>query len=129
MGKIIDGKAIAAGLYDEMLQEVDQMEQQYGRRPGLTVIIVGEDPASQVYVRNKEKAAKKIGLVFQIIDDILDMRSGELDSKTTFMTFMSEDEALKYAKNLTDSAIAAIAPYENNETLVELAKFLLERNA
>lgn len=73
--------------------------------------------------------AKKIGLVFQIIDDILDMRSGELDSKTTFMTFMSEDEALKYAKDLTDSAVSAIAPYENNETLVELAKFLLERNA
>lgn len=73
--------------------------------------------------------AKKIGLVFQIIDDILDMRSGELDSKTTFMTFMSEDEALKYAKDLTDSAIAAIAPYKNNETLVELANFLLERNA
>ena len=67
MGKIIDGKAIAAGLYDEMLQEVDQMEQQYGRRPGLTVIIVGEDPASQVYVRNKEKAAKKIGLVSQVV--------------------------------------------------------------
>ena len=67
MGKIIDGKAIAAGLYDEMLQEVDQMEQQYGRRPGLTVIIVGEDPASQVYVRNKEKAAKKIGLVSRVV--------------------------------------------------------------
>ena len=67
MGKIIDGKAIAAGLYDEMLQEVDQMEQQYGRRPGLTVIIVGEDPASQVYVRNKEKAAKKIGLVSNVV--------------------------------------------------------------
>ena len=67
MGNIIDGKAIAAGLYEEMLQEVDQMEQQYGRRPGLTVIIVGEDPASQVYVRNKEKAAKKIGLVSQVV--------------------------------------------------------------
>ncbi|MBQ1623518.1 MAG: bifunctional methylenetetrahydrofolate dehydrogenase/methenyltetrahydrofolate cyclohydrolase, partial [Bacteroidales bacterium] len=45
MGIIIDGKAIAAGLYDQMRQEVEQMEVQYGRRPGLTVIIVGEDPA------------------------------------------------------------------------------------
>ena len=60
MGKIIDGKAIAAGLYDQMRQEVEQMEVQYGRRPGLTVIIVGEDPASQVYVRNKEVNAKKV---------------------------------------------------------------------
>ena len=60
MGKIIDGKAISAGLYEEMRQEVEQMEKQYGRRPGLTVIIVGKDPASQVYVQNKEKAAKKM---------------------------------------------------------------------
>jgi methylenetetrahydrofolate dehydrogenase (NADP+)/methenyltetrahydrofolate cyclohydrolase len=67
MGKIIDGKAIAAGLYDEMRQEVERMEAQYGRRPGLTVIIVGEDPASQVYVRNKEVNAKKVGLVSEVI--------------------------------------------------------------
>ena len=67
MGKIIDGKAIAAGLYDQMRQEVEQMEVQYGRRPGLTVIIVGEDPASQVYVRNKEVNAKKVGLVSEVI--------------------------------------------------------------
>ena len=67
MGRIIDGKAIAAGLYEEMLQEVDELEKKYGRRPGLTVIIVGKDPASQVYVQNKEKAAKKIGLVSNLV--------------------------------------------------------------
>ena len=67
MGKIIDGKAIAAGLYDEMRQEVEQMDETYGRRPGLTVIIVGEDPASQVYVRNKEVNAIKVGLVSEVI--------------------------------------------------------------
>ena len=67
MGKIIDGKAIAAGLYDEMRQEVEQMGETYGRRPGLPVIIVGEDPASQVYVRNKEVNAIKVGLVSEVI--------------------------------------------------------------
>ena len=67
MGRIIDGKAIAAGLYEEMQQEVERFGEQYGRRPGLTVIIVGEDPASQVYVRNKEIAAKKVGMVSEII--------------------------------------------------------------
>ena len=67
MGNIIDGKAIAAGLYEEMQQEVEQMERQYGRRPGLTVILVGKDLASQVYVRNKEVAAKKVGLVSNLI--------------------------------------------------------------
>ena len=67
MGKIIDGKAIAAGLYEEMREEVIQFEKQYGRRPGLTVIIVGEDPASQIYVSRKEVAAKKIGLVSAVV--------------------------------------------------------------
>ncbi len=67
MGKIIDGKAIAAGLYEEMREEVIQFEKQYGRRPGLTVIIVGEDPASQIYVSHKEVAAKKIGLVSAVV--------------------------------------------------------------
>ena len=73
--------------------------------------------------------AEKIGLVFQIIDDILDMRSGELDAKTTFMTFMNEEEALKYAKDLTEKAIARIAPYKNHETLEDLALYLLGREA
>lgn len=73
--------------------------------------------------------AEKIGLVFQIIDDILDMRSGELDAKTTFMTFMNEEEALKYAKDLTEKAVARIAPYKNHETLEDLALYLLGREA
>ena len=59
MGNIIDGKAIAAGLYEEMQREVEQYGEQYGRRPGLTVIIVGEDPASQVYVRNRRLPPRK----------------------------------------------------------------------
>ena len=67
MGRIIDGKAIAAGLYEEMQREVAELEKTYGRRPGLTVIIVGEDPASQVYVRNKEISAKKVGFVSDVI--------------------------------------------------------------
>ena len=67
MGKIIDGKAISTALYEEMRDEVEQMEKQYGRRPGLTVIIVGKDLASQVYVRNKEVAAKKVGLVSEVV--------------------------------------------------------------
>ena len=67
MAQIIDGKAIAASLYEEMSSEVLQLEKVYGRRPGLTVIIVGEDPASQVYVRNKEISAKKVGMVSEVI--------------------------------------------------------------
>ena len=64
---IIDGKAIAAGLYDQMRQEVTDLEARYGRRPGLWAVIVGEDPASQVYVRNKENAARKVGLAGEVL--------------------------------------------------------------
>lgn len=64
---IIDGKAIAADLYGQMRQEIDSLEVKYGRRPGLWAVIVGEDPASQVYVRNKENAAKKVGLAGEVL--------------------------------------------------------------
>ena len=56
--KIIDGKAIAAQCRAEIAQEVAAMT----RKPSLAVIIVGENPASQVYVRNKEKACIEAGI-------------------------------------------------------------------
>lgn len=62
MGAIIDGKRISDNLKEEMKAQVAALEKQYGRRPGLAVIIVGENPASQVYVRNKVRAAEFVGL-------------------------------------------------------------------
>ncbi len=62
MGTIIDGKRISDNLKEEMKAQVVELERQYGRRPGLAVIIVGENPASQVYVRNKVRAAEYVGL-------------------------------------------------------------------
>jgi methylenetetrahydrofolate dehydrogenase (NADP+)/methenyltetrahydrofolate cyclohydrolase len=56
--RIIDGKAIATSLREELAAEVAQM----GVTPGLAVILVGDDPASQVYVRNKIKACEKVGI-------------------------------------------------------------------
>lgn len=67
MAQIIDGKAIAAALREQMHAEADDYERRFGRRPGLWAIIVGEDPASQVYVRNNLAAARKTGLVSEVI--------------------------------------------------------------
>ena len=67
MAQIIDGKALAAAQYEQMRQEIDALELKYGRRPGLWAVIVGEDPASQVYVRNKENAARKVGLAGEVL--------------------------------------------------------------
>jgi methylenetetrahydrofolate dehydrogenase (NADP+) / methenyltetrahydrofolate cyclohydrolase len=59
--KIIDGKAIAAGIRHECALRVERLEAR-GVVPGLAVVIVGEDPASQVYVRNKAIASEGIGM-------------------------------------------------------------------
>lgn len=60
---IIDGKAIAASLQAEIRQQVIRRTADGGRAPGLAVILVGEDPASQVYVRSKRRACADAGFL------------------------------------------------------------------
>ena len=59
---LIDGKKIAAELREELKKEVSELKAKYNTVPGLTVILVGEDPASKIYVKNKEKFAKEVGM-------------------------------------------------------------------
>lgn len=61
MAKIIDGKAISAQIRSELKAETEEFVKTTGVRPGLAVIIVGSDPASQVYVRNKRRACDEVG--------------------------------------------------------------------
>lgn len=61
--KLIDGKALAADLTADITKRAGQLAKQAGRPPGLAVVIVGEDPASQVYVRNKKRTAESCGFV------------------------------------------------------------------
>lgn len=58
---VIDGKALATALRESIARHVTVLKEDHGIHPGLAVVLVGEDPASQVYVRNKEKAAKEAG--------------------------------------------------------------------
>ena len=67
--KILDGKAIAAELRESIRVEVETQVAQGNPRPGLAVILVGEDPASQVYVRNKKIACEKAG--FNDVSEVL----------------------------------------------------------
>lgn len=62
IGKIIDGKAFAAGLRGRVAEGVARFVKQTGRKPGLAVVLVGEDPASAVYVRNKGKMTVEAGM-------------------------------------------------------------------
>ncbi|MBX9591391.1 MAG: bifunctional methylenetetrahydrofolate dehydrogenase/methenyltetrahydrofolate cyclohydrolase FolD [Hyphomonadaceae bacterium] len=59
---IIDGKAIAAALRREVAAGVEAMQRERGVTPGLAVVLVGEDPASQVYVRSKATATREAGM-------------------------------------------------------------------
>ena len=58
---LIDGKAMAAGLTAEITQTTADLAANDGLRPGLAVVIVGEDPASQIYIRNKKRTAESCG--------------------------------------------------------------------
>lgn len=60
MARIIDGKAVSKQVRERVAKETELLKKR-GITPGLAVIIVGDDPASQVYVRNKEKACREVG--------------------------------------------------------------------
>ena len=60
--QILDGKALAKKIQLELQQKIATLEPKIGRPPGLAVIMVGDNPASAVYVRNKEKACKRVGI-------------------------------------------------------------------
>lgn len=62
MAQILDGKALAQQMQQQMQQQVSQLQQQYGRAPGLAVVMVGDNPASAAYVRNKERACDRTGI-------------------------------------------------------------------
>ena len=60
--KIIDGKAFAEGLRARIAKAVKELESKHGLKPGLAVVLVGEDPASKVYVANKAKQTVEVGM-------------------------------------------------------------------
>lgn len=66
MTQILDGKALAAQVQSELAQQVQALTAQGHRPPGLAVIMVGDNPASAAYVRNKERASGKVGIASQV---------------------------------------------------------------
>lgn len=64
---IINGKEISLKIKDKIKKEVDQISKKYNRLPKLVVILVGDDQASQTYVRNKERASQYVGIESQVI--------------------------------------------------------------
>ena len=64
---IIDGKKAAADLRRELKKKIVELKSSYNAVPGLTVILVGEDPPSKIYVKNKEKSAIEVGINSEVV--------------------------------------------------------------
>jgi methylenetetrahydrofolate dehydrogenase (NADP+) / methenyltetrahydrofolate cyclohydrolase len=60
--RVIDGKAVAQGVRERVRDEVGQLAGELGRPPGLATVLVGDDPASAIYVRRKREACEKVGI-------------------------------------------------------------------
>lgn len=82
---ILDGKALSNKILDEISKEHDFMVKKNGRRAGLVVVIVGDDKASRVYVKNKRMTCEKVGFFTETID---------------FSSNISEEELLKEIERL-----------------------------
>ena len=67
MANLIDGRAIAQQIQQEVQIDVERLRDKHGVRPGLRVILVGEDPASKTYVTNKAKVSAKLGMDSDVI--------------------------------------------------------------
>lgn len=77
---ILDGRAVARELRAEIAREVAELLAAGGRPPGLVAVLVGDDPASQVYVGSKKRASEKAGLVGRVIEEPADISQQKLEA-------------------------------------------------
>jgi len=88
MSELIDGKLVSESVRDEISQHVEKLGKGTGIIPGLAAVLVGDNPASEIYVRNKRKACEKVGIYSE---------EHKLASKTT------EEELLKLVEQLNNN--------------------------
>lgn len=89
--RILYGKEFAAKIKDSARLEVENLKKNFGITPGLAVIIVGENPASQVYVRNKHKTCAELGIVSEVV---------EMPENTTKEELLTKIDELNADKNI-----------------------------
>lgn len=131
MAQIIDGKKISAEIRTEISAEVERLKSE-GVLPGLAVIIVGENPASKVYVRNKGKACAEVGMYSEIIEmeestseEALLLKIDELNKRDDIHGILVQ---LPLPNQIDESAvIAAISPEKDVDAFcaVNVGKMML----
>lgn len=111
MAQIIDGKVISKLVREEIAAEVVEFKKKYDSAPGLAVIIVGNDPASQVYVRNKKRGCEEVGFYSE---------SYELPAETTQEELIALVERLNNDDKIHGILVQLPLPKHLNETEVLL---------
>jgi len=106
---IIDGKQAAADLRSALSEEVETLKSERGITPGLTVVLVGDDPASQVYVRNKVRQTREVGMISNEI---------RLPAETSQTALLSQLDKLNNDKNVHGILVQLPLPKHIDESTV-----------
>lgn len=118
MSKIIDGKLIAQNVKDDLKVKVAEFEKEYGRKITLAVVLVGENPASQVYVKNKIRATEYVGM--KSLSFNLPENSTENEVSELIKSLSSDNSVdgilvqLPLPKHLDENKILALIPAEKD---------------
>ena len=109
---MIDGRAVSAAVRERITKETAEFKEKTGITPGLAVVLVGENPASQVYVRNKHKACLEVGFLSQV---------HTLPAETTEEELLSLLSELNNDKNIHGILVQLPLPKHISEEAVILA--------
>ncbi len=112
MAQIISGKEVSQKVRERIKKETMELFEKTGKKPGLAVVIVGEDPASQVYVRNKAKGCEEVGFHSEVY---------RLPEKTTMEELLALIEKLNNDNNIHGILCQLPLPKHLDETEVILA--------
>src|SRR5580692_11655013 len=110
--RLIDGRAFAAGLVARVTEEAAALQREHGIKPGLAVVLVGEDPASQIYVKSKGEQSRAAGMhsVTRI-----------LPAETTQATLLAEVAALNADPAIHGILVQSPAPPHIDEAAIQAA--------
>ncbi len=118
MSNIIDGKAFAEGLRADIASRVGKLKAEHNLTPGLAVVLVGEDPASEVYVRNKARQTVEVGMAS--VEHKLDAQTPESDLLALIDTLNKDDAIhgilvqLPLPKHIDESKVLDSIHYEKD---------------
>lgn len=131
---ILDGRQIANEIQESIKKDITRLKNQTGKTPGLTVVIVGENPASQAYVRKKHKIARKLGINSQIIELKPDIPTRQLIDQIEILNREADTHAILVQLPLPENhntweILDHLSPYKDVDRFlpVNLGHILLNR--